>query len=133
MYRNTEINTMYDACNMAARIKNEYHRLKSVYSKVLQRASNHLFDDISVLTESKNRGCNTDKLRFKSEYRYKVRLNQSSFKFHETGELKLIKIGVIHLNLHHELPTARVHRRIRGIIATTKSQGTTPTIMISSL
>ena len=95
MYRDREVSTVYDACNMVARIKNDNPELKSVYSKVLQRAGNHLFNNIFVLTELKKRGCETGKLRFKSEYRYRrLGYSQSGFKFdRETGILELSKIG----------------------------------------
>ena len=82
MYRNRKINTVYDACNMVARIKNEHPKLKSVYSKVLQRTGNHLFNNISVLTGLKKKGSAVGKLRFKTEYSYRrLDYNQSGFKF----------------------------------------------------
>lgn len=110
MYRNKEVNTVYDACNMVARIKNDYPELKSVYSKVLQRTGNHLFSNISVLTELMKRGRKAGKLRFKSEYRYRrLDYNQSGFKFdRETGVLELSKIGSIGLTQHRELPEGKI-------------------------
>jgi len=106
MYRDRETNTVYDACNMVARTKNDHPELKSVYAKVLQRTGNHLFNNISVLTRLKKRGYKTGRLRFKSEYRYRrLDYNQSGFKFNrETCELELSKIGVVSLKLHRELP-----------------------------
>ena len=50
MYRNGEINMVFDACNTVAHIKNDYTELKSVYGKVLQRTDNHLFNNISART-----------------------------------------------------------------------------------
>jgi len=64
---------------MVTRSKNNHPRLKSVYSNVLQRTGNHLFNNISVLIELKKRGYKIGKLRFKSECGYRrLDYNQSS-------------------------------------------------------
>jgi len=105
MYRGREINTVYDACNTVAQIKNDYPILRSVYGKVLHRAGDHRFNNISVLTELKKRGCETGKLRFKSGCWYRgLDYGQSGFKFNRAAELELSKIGVVSLKLHRELP-----------------------------
>ena len=46
-----KINSVYDACNTVAQIKKDHTKLKSMYSKVLQRTGNHLFNNISAVDQ----------------------------------------------------------------------------------
>ncbi|AFC98803.1 Transposase [Methanocella conradii HZ254] len=108
LYRNGKIKTVYDACNYVATLKQQYPELKTVYSKTLQRAGNHLFNNIMVLASLKNKGFKTGGLRYKNEYRFRtLEYNQSGFKITE-NLLELSKIGTVKLILHRPLPEGRI-------------------------
>ncbi|MDI6896920.1 RNA-guided endonuclease InsQ/TnpB family protein [Methanocella conradii] len=119
LYYNGKINTVYDACNYVATLKQQYPELKTVYSKTLQRAGNHLFNNISVLASLKNKGFKTGGLRYKNEYRFRtLEYNQSGFKITE-NLLELSKIGTVKLILHRPLPEGR----IKSILITRTKSG----------
>jgi len=64
MYRNREVNTVYDACNMVVRVKNKCPELKSVYCKVLLwRTGNHLFNNHLFFNSVNTEMCKTGKFR----------------------------------------------------------------------
>lgn len=106
--KSEKIPSKYNMVNRLPQLKEEHPFLKNVYSKVLQEVIAQLYNNLSALSQSKNRGRKVGRLRFKGKGWFKTfSYNQSGFNIIKTGNrldvLKLSKIGDIPIRIHRQI------------------------------
>ncbi|PTD94450.1 transposase [archaeon SCG-AAA382B04] len=89
-------------------LKNEWNKLNSVHSKVLQMVLHRLCSNLRSLSEKKKNGYKVGRLRFKGKGWFKTfTYNQSGFKVVKTKNrldtLTLSKIGEVPIRIHREV------------------------------
>jgi putative transposase len=89
-------------------LKRKWTELKQVHSKVLQKAVQRLYDNLSTLKGRKDNGYRVGELRWKAPQEYRsIKYSQTGFKLNNTSGrpvLSLSKVGDIPLVYHREVP-----------------------------
>jgi len=104
----TDDTSAYSEQKLLPSLKNWWNDLKSVHSKVLQKAVQRLYDNLSTLRGRKENGYRVGTLKWKAPGEYRsFTYSQSGFKLKNTSgrtKMWLSKLGEIPLTYHRDLP-----------------------------